>query len=67
MVYYKYKIKDVLKNREVKIMMKKTKKKALACAAAIAKKSSYIWANVPCIYWEYQPKMPKAVKKLRKF
>lgn len=48
-------------------MMKKTKKKALACAAAIAKKSSYIWANVPCIYWEYQPKMPKAVKKLRKF
>ena len=25
------------------------------------------WANFPCNWWDYQPKMPKSVKKMRKF
>lgn len=47
--------------------MKNTAKKLLNIAAAISKKSSSVCANCSCMYWDYQPKTPKAVKKLRKF
>ncbi len=45
----------------------KMKKKALSGMASITKKSSSFFANVPCAWWQYQPKTPKAVKKMRKF
>lgn len=45
----------------------KIKKSALSKAASVAKKTSSFFANVPCTWWEYQPKTPKSVKKLRKF
>ncbi len=45
----------------------KTKKKMLSGAAAAAKKTSSFFANMPCAWWDYEPKMPKSVKKLRKF
>lgn len=45
----------------------KTSEKVLKGAAAIAKKSSSFWSNFPCVFWEYQPRVPKAVKKMRKF
>lgn len=49
--------------------MKKNKisKKTLSIMAAASKKMAEINANTACIYWMYQPKMPEAVKKLRKF
>ncbi|HAI77813.1 MAG: cyclic lactone autoinducer peptide [Ruminococcus sp.] len=47
--------------------MKQTSKKVLQVAASIAKKSSSFWANFPCTWWQYQPKTPKSVKKMRKF
>ena len=49
--------------------MKKTtvKIKALSCMASAAKKTSSFFANVPCTWWQYQPKTPKPVKKMRKF
>ncbi|MDD6827032.1 MAG: cyclic lactone autoinducer peptide [Oscillospiraceae bacterium] len=39
----------------------------LRATAKAAKKVSEISANFPCLYWSYQPKMPKAVKQMRKF
>ncbi len=45
----------------------KMKKKALSGMAAITKKTSGLFANVSCTWWEYTPKMPKSVKKMRKF
>lgn len=47
--------------------MKKTTKKLLKCVAAVSKKSSSVCANFSCVFWDYQPKTPKVVKKLRKF
>ena len=49
--------------------MKETKieKKVLSSAAAITKKTSSFFANVACTWWNYQPKTPNAVKKMRKF
>lgn len=47
--------------------MKKTTEKLLKCVAVVSKKSSSVWANFPCVFWDYQPKTPKIVKKLRKF
>ena len=43
------------------------KKGALKCAAVVTKKTAELAANKFCIYWQYDPKMPKSVKKLRKF
>lgn len=31
------------------------------------KKTASFSANIPCIWWQYQPKTPKSVKKMRKF
>ncbi|MFQ9412876.1 MAG: cyclic lactone autoinducer peptide [Ruminococcus sp.] len=47
--------------------MKQTSKKVLQVAASIAKKTASFSANIPCIWWQYQPKTPKSVKKMRKF
>lgn len=47
---------------------KKTiKKTALETVAVVSKKTSEVLANIPCIWWNYEPKKPQAVKKLRKF
>ncbi|MBQ8349478.1 MAG: cyclic lactone autoinducer peptide [Ruminococcus sp.] len=43
-----------------------TKKKALSGAAAITKKSAFIFGSLNCGWWDYQPKTPKAVKKQNK-
>lgn len=45
----------------------KTKKKMLSGAASVTKKTASFFANVPCAWWDYDPKMPKSVKKMRKF
>ncbi len=48
--------------------MKETKKKkrALKGAATIAKKSAFIFGDLYCSWWDYQPKKPMAVKKQTK-
>ncbi|MCM1227581.1 MAG: cyclic lactone autoinducer peptide [Clostridium sp.] len=43
------------------------KNKTLSGVASVAKKSSSFFANTLCTWWDYQPKMPKSVKKMRKF
>ena len=43
------------------------KKKMLSGVASVAKKTSSAMANQVCGWWGYQPKMPKSVKKMRKF
>lgn len=45
----------------------KMKKKALSGMAAVTKKTSGLFANVSCAWWQYTPKKPAAVKKMRKF
>lgn len=50
----------MIKNRTLK-------KTALKTVAVVSKKTSEVLANVPCIWWNYQPKKPESVKKLRKF
>ena len=35
--------------------------------AEAARKTSSFWSNFPCSYWNYEPKMPKSVKEMRKF
>ena len=47
--------------------MKKTQKKVLKGVATITKKTSALFANASCTWWDYEPKKPDAVKKLRKF
>lgn len=46
---------------------KKVQKHLLVRAAKVSKRTAGILANIPCIWWDYQPKKPKAVKKMRKF
>lgn len=46
---------------------KKMRRATLLCAATVVKKTSGIMAGMPCVWWNYQPKMPKSVKKMRKF
>lgn len=55
-----------MKEKKV-IQNEKMKKKALSGMALVAKKSTSFFANVSCTWWHYQPKTPKAVKKMRKF
>mgnify|MGYP001152273570 CR=1 FL=1 len=45
---------------------KSLKKSLLTGVAMAAKKTSQISAGQACM-WDYEPKMPKSVKKLRKF
>ncbi len=45
----------------------KTKKKMLSCMATVTKKTASFFGNVSCTWWDYQPKTPESVKKLRKF
>lgn len=49
--------------REKKI----SKKSLLTGMASVTKKVSGFTANLPCLWWDYQPTMPKSVKKMRKF
>lgn len=44
----------------------KEKKRALKGAATIAKKSAFIFGDLYCSWWDYQPKKPMAVKKQTK-
>ena len=44
----------------------KKKKKALKGAAKIAKKRAFIFSDLYCSWWDYQPKKPMAVKKQTK-
>ena len=46
---------------------KSWKKSLLTGVAMAAKKTSQISAGQACMWWDYEPKMPKSVKKLRKF
>lgn len=46
---------------------KALKAKMLTKLDGAAKKSAQFGADNLCIWWEYQPKKPKAVKKMRKF
>lgn len=48
-------------------MKNKLQKKTVKVLAAVSKKMAEINANSACVYWMHQPKMPEAVKKLRKF
>ena len=43
------------------------KKKVLKSISVIARKAAESDANSTCRLWSYQPKVPEAVKKLRKF
>lgn len=45
----------------------KLEKSLLTGVAMAAKKTSQISAGQACMWWDYEPKMPKSVKKLRKF
>ena len=47
--------------------MSNAKKALLKGISKAAKKSSLVSANTACVWWAYQPKMPKSVKKMRKF
>ena len=47
--------------------LNKTQKKVLSCMSCVTKKSASFFGNTLCAWWNYQPKTPKAVKKLRKF
>lgn len=47
--------------------MTELKKKTLIKIAHVAKKSSFWSSQFPCGWWNYQPKKPESVKKLRKF
>lgn len=44
----------------------KSKNKVLSGAAAVTKKSAFLFGGLNCSWWNYQPKTPKAVKKQRK-
>ena len=46
---------------------KKVQKHLLMGAAKASKRTAGLLANLPCIWWDYQPKKPQAVKKMRKF
>ena len=48
-------------------MKNNLQKKTAKILAAASKKMAEMNANTACIYWMHQPKMPEAVKKLRKF
>lgn len=43
------------------------KKAILTSMASAAKKAAQFNANNFCMWWQHDPKMPKTVKKLRKF
>ena len=47
--------------------MEKNSKMVWKKMAKAARKTSSFWSNFPCSYWNYEPKMPKSVKKMRKF
>lgn len=47
--------------------MKKLQKKVVVTMAKASKKVAKMTANSACVCWMYQPQMPDAVKKLRKF
>ena len=49
------------------MIKKKIEKTTLSVLAAVSKKMAEVNANTACVCWMYQPKMPEAVKKLRKF
>ena len=63
------KIQDILILKLGEKVMKDNKmsKKMLSGAASVTKKTSSFLANLPCAWWQFQPKTPKAVKKMRKF
>lgn len=44
----------------------KNKNNILSGMAAITKKSAFLFGNMNCGWWNYQPKTPKAVKKQNK-
>ena len=46
---------------------KNLKKGLLTGMAFAAKKTSQISAGQACMWWNHAPKMPKSVKKMRKF
>ncbi len=46
---------------------KSFKKSLLTGMAAAARKTSKLSAGQTCMWWDYAPKMPKSVKKMRKF
>lgn len=58
---------DILKIVKGSGAMKTGKKKILTDVAIAVKKTSTLFANASCIWWDYDPKKPEAVKKLRKF
>lgn len=48
-------------------MKRAIQKKVFQTLAAASKKMAEANANSACILWMHQPKLPEAVKKLRKF
>lgn len=46
---------------------KSLKKNLLTGMAMAAKKTSKLSAGQTCMWWDYEPKKPAAVKKMRKF
>ncbi len=46
---------------------KSLKKSLLTGMAMAAKKTSKLSAGQTCMWWDHDPKMPKSVKKMRKF
>ncbi len=43
------------------------KKSLLKSMASVVKKTAGFNADTLCVWWNYQPKKPAAVKKMRKF
>lgn len=48
-------------------MKNKLGKKSASVMAAASKKMAGFTADTACVWWMHQPKLPEAVKKLRKF
>lgn len=67
--YAKLEVQDILslKLGEKNMKDNKMSKKMLSGAASVTRKTSSFLANLPCTWWQFQPKTPEAVKKMRKF
>jgi AgrD protein len=50
--------------KNMKIVAKEQLLKSIAKVAYLTAQEN---ANTACVYWHYQPQLPDAVKKLRKF
>ena len=58
---------NTLQKVRLEKMKKMLGKKSASIVASASKKMAQMTADTACIWWMHQPKLPEAVKKLRKF